>query len=416
MTSRPTSAQTNELRTDPARARNATVLQVVANLDVGGAQAVVRTLARFLPEHGWNVVVVALQDGPLRPELEALGITVELVTGRANSLTSPLRAIAELGRIRRDLGAIAGRHGAAVVQTHLLRSLDFLVLSLKGRGSVQAVFWTLHNARLELREDQLPSHRWLLGLKRLGYRLLYFAGGRLASGFVAVAPDVATEARRLYRPPRGKLHVIPNGVDPDLPVERDRLAMRRDLDIPSDADVVIVVAKLTEQKGHGVLLQAMSPLMDSRPGLHLLLVGDGPLNDDLRAQAARLPAGGRVRFLGVRPDVRALLAASDLFVLPSLWEGLPMALLEAMAADVPVVATAVSGTRDVVVDGVSGALVPAGEVEPLRLAIERLITDRKSAVGMALEARKRVVEEYGGSRLAQRHAVIYRAAIGVQDE
>ena len=81
MTSRPTSAQTNELRTDPARARNATALQVIANLDVGGAQAVVRTLARFLPEHGWNVVVVALQDGPLRPELEALGITVELVPG-----------------------------------------------------------------------------------------------------------------------------------------------------------------------------------------------------------------------------------------------------------------------------------------------------------------------------------------------
>ena len=97
--------------------------------------------------------------------------------------------------------------------------------------------------------------------------------------------------------------------------------MRRDLDLPSDAEVVIVVAKLTEQKGHGVLLRAMAPLMDSRPGLHVLLVGDGPLNDDLRAQAARLPAGARVRFLGVRQDVRALLAASDLFVLPSLIDG-----------------------------------------------------------------------------------------------
>ncbi len=196
-------------------------------------------------------------------------------------------------------------------------------------------------------------------------------------------------------------------------MQRDRDAVRRDLDLPADADVVIVVAKLTEQKGHSVLLRAIAPLLESMPGLHLLIVGDGPRGDDLRAQAAGLPGGDRVRFLGVRSDTRELLGASDLFVLPSLWEGLPMALLEAMAAGLPVVATAVSGTRDVVDDGVSGALVPPGEAEPLRSAIERLVADRRAATEMGQEGRRRVLQEYGGSRLAERHAALYRAAVGV---
>jgi glycosyltransferase involved in cell wall biosynthesis len=387
---------------------------VVANLEIGGAQAVVRTLARYLPEHGWTPVVVALRDGPLRAELEAMGVTVELVAGRGHALTSPVPAVGELARIREDLAAVARRHRALVVQTHLLRSMDFLVLTLKGAGPVRAVFWTLHNARLELREDQLPDHRGLLGAKRLGYRLLYFGGGRLADGFVAVARDVATEARRLYRPPRGRLHLIPNGIDPDLPAgEAARGSARQALGLPSDARAVMVVAKLTEQKGHAVLLRAMDPLLRRDPRLHLLVVGEGLLGDALRAQAAALAGGDRVHFLGERSEARDLLAAADLFVLPSLWEGLPMALLEAMAAGLPVVATAVSGTRDVVVDGVTGILVTPGEVEPLTAALHRLVTDDAAAAAMGQEGRRRVIAEFSGSRLAERHAALYAAATGI---
>jgi glycosyltransferase involved in cell wall biosynthesis len=399
-------------RADAARAGSPTVLQVVANLDIGGAQAVVRTLARYLPEHGWKPVVVTLRDGPLRAELDAMGVTVEVVTGRAHALTSPVPAVAELARIRNDLAAVARRHEALVVQTHLLRSLDFLVLTLKGGGPVRAVFWTLHNARLELREDQLPDHPGLLGLKRLGYRLLYFGGARMADGFVAVARDVATEARRLYRPPRGRLHLIPNGVDADRPAGEEPAAVRQRLGIPPDARVVMVVAKLTEQKGHAVLLRAIDPLLERDPQLHLVVVGDGPLGDALRAQAAALASGERVHFLGERSDARDLLGAADLFVLPSLWEGLPIALLEAMAAGLPVVATAVSGTREVVVDGVTGILVPPGDEESLTAALDRLVTDRAAAGQMGSEGRRRVAAEFSGSRLAQRHAALYAAATG----
>jgi glycosyltransferase involved in cell wall biosynthesis len=383
---------------------------VIANLDVGGAQAVVRTLARYLPEHGWTPVVVALRDGPLRADLEAIGTTVEIVEGRDHPLTSPLPAVAELIRIRRGLADVAARHRAEVVQTHLLRSLDFLALTLRGQGSVRAVFWTLHNARLELREDQLPDQR-LLGPKRLAYRLLYFGGARMADGFVAVARDVALGARRMYRPPRGKLHLIPNGVDLDATAGQDRATIRHELGLPPDSHVVAVVAKLTEQKGHAILLRAMGSLLGQDSNLHVLIAGDGPLADALHAQAAGMPGGDRVRFLGVRSDVRAMLAAADLFVLPSLWEGLPMALLEAMAAGLPVVATAVSGTRDVVVDGVTGMLVPPGEELALADAIEQLITDRQTAEAMGSAGRQRVAEEFSGSRLAERHAAMYAAAV-----
>ena len=115
---------------------------------------------------------------------------------------------------------------------------------------------------------------------------------------------------------------------------------------------------------------------------------------------------------GYAEAVAALVVeAADLFVLPSLWEGLPMALLEAMAAGLPVVATAVSGTRDVVVDGVTGILVPPGEESPLADAIQRMVTDRQAAEAMGLAGRQRIADEFSGSRLAERHAAMYAAAL-----
>ena len=244
------------------------------------------------------------------------------------------------------------------MQTHLLGSLDFLVLSARD-GRHPVVLWTVHNALLDLRADQLPpGQRWLLGAKRAGYRTAYRVGGRMADGFIAVSDDVA--GRRCASLPAAsrRLFTIPNGVD----VERfgrqgEREAARAGLGVAPQARVMIVVAKLFAQKGHTVLLEALAstPL---RPDDAVLFVGDGPERGRLE-QLAEQRGLAAVRFLGNRPDVPQLLAASDLFVLPSLWEGLPMALLEGMASGLPVIATDVAGSRQVVVPGQSGMLVPA---------------------------------------------------------
>jgi glycosyltransferase involved in cell wall biosynthesis len=391
-------------------------LHIVANLERGGGQEVVRTLVRYLPEAGVSPVVVALADGPLRGEIEGLGIPVEIITGRRHSVSSGLGALYELRRIHADLARVIARHRPQVVQTHLLRSLDFVVLSLRREPGVRAVFWTVHNALLDLRADQLPGQRWLLGPKRAGHRLLYRAGGRLVDGFIAVSSDVGNSVRAAYRPPNDRLTVIPNGVDTErYAVSIDRREVRVRAGLPVDGPLAIVVAKLMEQKGHAVYLDALPGVLERVPGLHTAFVGDGALRDVLRARAARLGVAGKVSFLGSRDDVPALLSASDLFVLPSLWEGLPMALLEAMASRLPVVATSVSGTREVVEPDRSGVLIAPGRADMLAAAMAEVLRDGERADALGAAARLRVEDWYSARTQALRHARLYRTRMAMTE-
>ena len=385
------------------------VLQVVSDLGVGGGQEVVATLTRSLIAVDCIPVVVALRDGPLRADLERAGITVEVLRGRTQSLVALPAALAELRRVRRDFAAIVARHRPEVIQTHLLRALDFLVLTLRAEPGVRRVFWTFHNARLDLRADQLSGHVWLLGPKRLAYRVLYFAAGRTVDGFIAVSDDVGAAVRRQFHPPPGRVVTIPNGVDTERYGQLiDRAAVRERVGIPGDARVLIVVAKLMKQKGHEFLLRALPSLFERFPDLHVLLVGDGPLRSRLTDDIAQLPGAARVHLAGNRRDVGDLLAASDLFVLPSLWEGLPMALLEAMATGLPAVVTDVSGSGQVVVDGESGLVVPPGDVERLCAAIGPMLDDPDRAKRMGIAGRRRVDRFFSARVQAARHAALYR--------
>jgi glycosyltransferase involved in cell wall biosynthesis len=297
-----------------------------------------------------------------------------------------------------------------VIQTHLARSVDLLTLSLSGpvrRGLRPSVLWTVHNERLELRTDQVPGGRHLR-TKRVAYRFAYRAGSWLGADFLAVSDVVAATIGRTYRPRPGSIHEIPNGVDvarfrdvSDRAITRDRYA------IPQDARVVITVAMLQTQKGHRDLIAAIAGIHPRIPGLQLLLVGDGPLRAELEGDVQARGLGDIVRFVGLTRDVPDLLAASDIFVLPSLWEGLPMALLEAMAAGLPAVATAVSGTAQVLEDGVSGLLVPPDDAAGLATAIESLIRDPGLASRLALAGRSRVEARFSVDEQARRYADLY---------
>jgi glycosyltransferase involved in cell wall biosynthesis len=385
-----------------------TVLHLLANLDRGGAQEVVRTLVAALPPTGWRPLVATFRDGPLRAEIEQTGIGVRVLPGRTRSVGAPLQALAEIGAIRRELARVTRQDGVDVVQTHLLGSLDFVALAARA-GDRQALLWTVHNAILDLRADQLPAgQRWLLSGKRAAYRFAYRLGGRLADGFVAVSDDVASAITAAYRPPRERLFVIPNGVEMARYASSDaRAATRADLGLAPDARLLIVVAKLFAQKGHAVLLDALGSVA-LRAGDVVLLVGEGPEREHLE-RVARDRGLRAVRFAGNRPDVPALLAASDLFVLPSLWEGLPMALLEGMASGLPVVATDVAGSRQVVVPGESGVLVPPGDAPALASAINALLDDDGQRSRLAQGARQRVKAEFSSARQAERHAAAYEA-------
>jgi glycosyltransferase involved in cell wall biosynthesis len=383
------------------------VMHLISNLDIGGAQEVVRTLAAYLAEAGCEPVVCTFKDGPLRQEIEQLGIPVEVVPARRYSVVAFPKFVKDMLRLRRILLDLVQKHHVHVVQTHLLRVLDFLVLTLRDKTNTPLIFWTAHNTNEELQEHQLPRFKWLLKPKRLGYRLLYRLTARSVNGFIAVADGVKTELLKTIGPIEDKITVICNGVD----VKRyqravDRVAIRRKLGLPEQAHLIAVVGTLKRQKGHSYLIEAASSLVSEYLELHILFIGDGDLSEELQAQTRAAGLDQHIHFLGSRYDVPDLLAASDYFVLPSLWEGLPMALIEAMASGLPIVATDVSGTRQVLTHGETGFVVPPGDAQRLKEAIHYLLSDPPQARALGAAAQRRI-EDFSAQKQAQEHIALY---------
>ena len=388
------------------------VMQVVSNLDVGGGQEVVRTLAENLAEAGCAPVVCTFKDGPLREPIERLGIPVELLPERrANVLAFP-SFLMEVLRIRRELVKLVEKHEIDVIQTHLLRSLDFLVLTLRF-GRELLVFWTFQNAVFDLREDHLTRYKWLLKPKRFAHRLLYRLGARWVNGFIAVSQDTKTAILEyLGHVPDDKITVIFNSVDVKrYQMELDRDAIRRQLGLADSDHVMAVVATFKKQKGHCYPIEAASLVVQQIPDLHVLFIGDGELKEELLAQTKSLGLERHIHFLGIRKDVPELLAASDYFILPSLWEGLSMALVEAMASQLPVIATEVSGTKQVIISGETGILVPPGEAQQLANAMLQIVSNPEKARAMGIAAKQRVEKYFSAQKQAKDHIALFESEL-----
>jgi glycosyltransferase involved in cell wall biosynthesis len=232
----------------------------------------------------------------------------------------------------------------------------------------------------------------------LQQRLIVSAAGR----YIAVSRDTAQRLVRKLHWPTCKVHVIHNGVtlkpidDPAVPIS---YAQRTGGDHP----IVLTVARLDEQKGHRYLLEAATQI----PEVQFVLAGDGPLRSALEAQARSLGLEGRVKFLGHRTDISDLFAGCDVFVLPSLYEGLPLSILEAMAAGKPVVATQISGTDEAVIDDETGLLVPPADPTALAAAIRSVLDDRALAQRLAFAGRIRVEQEFSTAAMLQQVTAVY---------
>jgi len=386
------------------------VMQIISDLNIGGAQKVVCTLVEYLSASGGcQPVVCTFQDGPLRQDVERLGVKVETVPQRRYSVVALPLFIVDMVRIWKSLAELVKKHNIDVVQTHLLRSLDFLVLLLLYTTDLRLVLWTFHSASFELTADKLPRYEWLLTPKKISHRLLYRLASRLGSGFIAVSNKVGKEMVQIIGPIQDRITVICNGVN----VERyqkpvDKIRVRSQLELKANARLIAVVATLKEQKGHRYLIDAMASIVPRHLDLHVLFVGDGDLREELQVQVKRLNLGDHIHFLGNRSDVPELLAASDFFVLPSLQEGLSMALLEAMATGLPIVASEVSGTVQVMIPNQTGILVPPGDTRRLAQAIERLLSDAVQAQAMGAAARRRVETDFSARKQAGEHLALYR--------
>jgi glycosyltransferase involved in cell wall biosynthesis len=324
------------------------VLLVMLARRFGGADARVLQLAEAM--HGQRPYAVAVLAGsPMHERLAAAGLELLAIPhGRGDPRVVPWL----LREMRRRRLSIVDAHNP---QSQLWGSISASL----ARAPVRLC--TVHSVS---RDSDRGRRRILL------YETVLRLAHRLGCRFLAVSPAVAAYLGTLGIPP-SRIEVILNGIEP-LPAPRPGAGLRERLGW-TQAHVVATVGRLEPVKGHGVLLQAIAALRDRRPALRCLLVGDGRERAALERQAATLGIAGLVHFAGFRQDVPALLAECDLFCLPSLSEGVPYALLEALACGVPALATRVGSLPEILSPELAGRLVPPGDPAALAAAIERAI-------------------------------------------
>jgi glycosyltransferase involved in cell wall biosynthesis/peptidoglycan/xylan/chitin deacetylase (PgdA/CDA1 family) len=349
------------------------VAHVVLSLEPGGMERFVCNLAASAEMQDIATVVVCLDErGSLAGIVEAAGGQVLLLKRGAGF---DVHVVFRLARLFRDLGV-------ASVHTHSLDAMLYGGLAA-ALARVPNRIHTQHNT--QLRTYSLPD-RWK-----------FRCAARLFSTIAAVSEGTAREAAAHGAAPR-QLRVIPNGID----------AAQFSHHVTYNGGAHIgCVARLSPEKGIDRLLDAFAGVLRARPDARLSIAGDGPSRPLLEAHARELNLGTAVEFLGFRQEVAPVLADLDVFVLPSLTEGVPLALLEAMAAGLPAVATAVGGVPEVVEDGSSGILVAPGDAPALERTVLGLLAAPEQRAALGANARDRVEHAFSLQRMALGYRELY---------
>ncbi len=289
-----------------------------------------------------------------------------------------------------------------------------IVGRLAAVASPAAVLTSLVNTPYEdicLRADPNVRSGALRAVRQLDRRT-----ARLTSHFHAITGAVRDATVRHLHVAPSRITVVPRGRDPvrlGRRTDARRAEVRATLGIDDDAPVVLTVGRQEHQKGQRTLVEAVPALLAAVPGLVVLLAGrDGNASEDLRATIAERGVGDVVRLLGHRDDVPDLMAAADLFVFPSLWEGLGGSLIEAMALELPIVASDVPAIRETVVDGENAVLFPPGSAGGLAAPAIALLSDRDRSQRFGRHGRARFEAAYTLDRSIERMAALYQAVGG----
>ena len=286
-----------------------------------------------------------------------------------------------------------------VVHTHLLHA-DLYGIPAARLAGVPAVITTRHN------DDAFR--------RRFPIRQVNAALWRLVNAGIAISDAIAHFVREVERAPAHKVHTVRYGLEalPTMDRAAARAALRRELGLPDEALLLGMVSRLVEQKGIPYALRAFERVGGEFPAAHLVIAGDGLLRVELELMARSLRVADRVHFLGWRADPAAVLAALDVFLMPSLWEGFGLVLLEAMAQGLPVVGSAVSAIPEVVVDGETGLLCPPRDVHALAAAIRLLLADPERRARMGVAGRVRVEAHFSAARMVEETIALYQAVLG----
>ena len=366
------------------------ILFLSTSMGLGGADQQLLSAAQVLRDRGHEIRIVSLTPlGPMGLQARSLGLATDSLEMR-RGLPDP-RGLARLVRIVRAWKP-------DVVHSHMVHA-NLMARALRLLVPVPVLVSTIHNVY-----EGGP---------------LLMAGYRLTNGLVDHMTIISQAAADRFVGERivpGRLlTVIANGVDTDrmrnLPPE-GRAALRGEMSVGDQQFVWLAVGRFEVAKDYPNMLRAFGDVRAREPRAVLVIVGQGSLQAEAEALTAELGLRNAVRFLGARDDVPAVMSAADGYVMSSAWEGMPMVLLEAAAAGLPIVATAVGGNGEVVRDGESGFLVPARDSGVLRAGMLRLMAlPEEQRRTMGERGREHVRANYGLQRVAERWERVYWDAL-----
>lgn len=364
------------------------VLLLTTHLDFGGIGIYCISLAKALKERGHDVRI-ASRGGALLRELENYGIPHIQINIRTKSELSPL-----LWKSRFMFERVFKQWRPDIIhaQTRVTQVLAWMIFKKTGIFYIS----TCHGF--------FRPH--------LGRRLFGFWGEKV----IAISDAVREHLVNDLKVKKDKVVLINNGIDIkkfDTPVsDKEKTAYRLRIGI-KPGPVVGIVARLSPVKGHRFLLSAANELLKQYPNLQLLIIGDGPSEKEIVELVMKLGLGNSVFIEESTIDTRLSLSVMDVFVLPSVQEGLGLSLLEAMAAGVPVIGSNVGGVYSLIKDGYTGLLVPPQDPAVLAAALNRLLSDKKNAMEMAARAKDFVREKFSLNEMAQSVEAVYKETAGV---
>ncbi len=366
--------------TEPIR-----LMQITHDLAIGGLQQVVVNLCRTIDKNRFRTTVLCLRAlGPLAGDIERLGIKVILLPQKTNGTDYfSFLKVADILRKER----------IQVIHTHNTQPLLDGTMGAILSGGGQRVIHTDH-AR------QFPDKK--------RYMFAEWCMSHFVYKMVGVSEQTTENLRKYEKIPQRKLLTIANGIDGTrFVIKIDRQAKRKELDLPRVGPVIGVISRLEKVKGITYLLQAMPVIIKNFPELVLFVVGEGSEMNSLQLESKMLGIEQNVIFAGVRYDIPEILQALDIYLLPSLSEGLPMGLLEAMAAGCPIIASNVGGIPSVVTNGETGMLVAVANVQDFTLALIYLL--KNVTVRQKMSANMQLVfqRDYNAEKMSRMYSMLY---------
>jgi glycosyltransferase involved in cell wall biosynthesis len=379
------------------------VLRVIARLNVGGPALHVAYLTAGLAERGYDTTLAAgtisRGEESMAFVADARGVTTEVIDELHRNI-SPLRDARAVLR----LAELIRRERPTILHTHTAKAgaVGRVAALLAGRARPPIIVHTFHGHVLR---------GYFNSFVTFGFRMLERQLARMTTKLVAVSPEVRDDLVGLGVAPASKFAVIRLGIDLDQRIGGDvdgRAETRRVLGLAGDPFVVGWVGRMTSVKRTDLVVRVFRALVDRGVDARLLLIGDGPDRDALERLAHDVGVIKRCLFLGYQEDVARFYDAMDVLLLPSVNEGTPVSVIEALAAQRPAVATRVGGTPDVVRDGVDGFLVDSADPDELADRLAELARDPSRRAEMGAAGRARVLERYAVDRLVDDVDRLYR--------